>query len=175
MYYRVGGFKVSRGTLPAGDQGTRTTLDLMKRLAQQGAREVEVQAAAVDIVRQAGVRPHDHMAELMALYRFVRDRVHFVNDPVGVEKLQGPRFTLEHMAGDCDDKATLLSALIMAIGIPARLRYRVVAANPRTRAFSHVYTVANLGGRDIALDPTYQGTPMGAEPAPARRLADFAL
>jgi len=173
VYYRVGGYKVSRGTLPSGDAGTRKTLGLMRQLALDGARQPEVQAAAVSIVRQAGAPPHDHMAELIALYRFVRDQVRFTDDPVNVEKLQGPRYTLEVLSGDCDDRATLLASLARSIGIPADLRFRVVAANPRNRAYSHVYVMARLRGRDIALDPTYPENQPGREYSRGSRVGDY--
>ena len=43
-------------------------------------------------------------------------------------------------------------------------RFRVIAANPRTPAsFSHVYVVARLFGRDIAMDPTYRSNALGYE------------
>lgn len=160
VYMRTGGFKVTRGQLAGGDRGTGQTLGIMRRLAHSGSREVEVRVAAVEALRRAGVAPHDHAGEVSALFEFVRDGIHFVNDIAGVETLQGPRATLEIGAGDCDDKATLLSGLLRAIGIPTS--FRVVAANRRAPSrFSHVYVVAHLPGRDIPLDPTYQRTPPG--------------
>lgn len=132
----------------------------MRRLTHQGMREVEVQSAAMEILRRAGVRPHDHRGEVAALFQFVRDRIRFVNDVAGVETLRGPRATLTMGGGDCDDKATLLASLLGAVGI--RSSFRVVAVNGSDPGrFSHVYVVAHLGKRDIPLDPTYQGTPVG--------------
>jgi transglutaminase-like putative cysteine protease len=170
VYERVGGFKVTRGTLPRGDAGTRKTVAIMQRLAHEGSNDLEVREAAIDIVRQAGVPSHDRYGELRALYVFVRDRIRFTNDILGVETLQGARYTLSVRAGDCDDRAVLLSALAMSIGIPAMLSFRVIAVNPsRPRSFSHVYVVARLKGRRIALDPTYENNPLGWEyPSPFR-------
>lgn len=165
---RIGGFKVTRGRLADGDRGTAQTLEIMRGLVHRGSREIEVRAAAIEVIRSAGVRPHDHLGEVEALFRFVRDRVHFVNDIAGVETLQGPRATLSIGAGDCDDKATLLASLLGTIGIPSS--FKVVGANLRSPGrFSHVYLVAHVGGRNIPLDPTYAGTPPGWQiPRPSR-------
>lgn len=114
----------------------------------------------MEALRNSGVRPHDHRGEAVALFRFVRDRIRFVNDPVGIETLRGPRATLELGGGDCDDKATLLASLLGAVGIPSS--FRVVAADRATpHAFSHVYVVAHVAGKDLPLDPTYPRTPPG--------------
>lgn len=168
VYLRTGGFKVTRGQLSGGDRGTAQTLGIMRALAHNGSRELEVRAAAIEAIRRAGVAPHDHLGEVRALYSYVRDGIHFVNDIAGVETLQGPRATLELGAGDCDDKATLLSGLLRAVGIPTS--FRVVAVNRRDPSkFSHVYVVAHVGGRNIPLDPTYARTPPGWEiPSPYR-------
>lgn len=167
MYLRNGGFKVTRGNLADGDRGTAQTLGIMRGLVHKGSRALEVRTAAIEAIR--GVRPHDHQGEARALFRFVRDRIHFVNDVAGVETLQGARATLSIGAGDCDDKATLLASLLGAIGIPSS--FRVVAANRRAPGtFSHVYVVAHVGGRDLPLDPTYAHTPPGWQvPGPLRR------
>lgn len=176
MYERIGGFRVSRGPLPFGDRGVKKTLGLMRRLVHEGSRQVEVREAAIDVVRQAGVRPHDTLGELGALYRFVRDRVHFIGDIAGVETLQGPRYTLHAGAGDCDDRAVLLGALARSIGLPVDLKFRVIGADRRRPGrFSHVYAVARLRGREIALDPTYDSSPMGFEYARPSRVMDVPI
>jgi hypothetical protein len=175
VYRPIEGFQVTRGRLPGGDAGTKKTLALMRRLALEGSRNMEVREAAIGVLRQAGVQPHDHRAETETLFRFVRDQVRFTGDIVGVETLQSPRYTLRVMAGDCDDRATLLAALMRSVGIPADLNFRVVAANPRTPGrFSHVYVTARMGGKTIALDPTYPSNRPGFEP-PHSRVGDFRL
>lgn len=152
---------VWRGRLKAGRAGTRQTLEIMRGLVRQGRSDVRVRETAVQIVRGAGIPGHDFARELATLFAFVRDRIRFTRDPVGVELLQGARYTLERGAGDCDDKATLLAALLESIGHPAELRFRAIGVRPGSPQFSHVYVVARLGGREIPLDPTYAGTPVG--------------
>jgi len=134
---------------------------------------MEVRDAAIEVVQRAGLRSHDFVAQLAALFRFVRDRITFVRDIYDVETLQGPLKTLTVGAGDCDDRATLLVALARSIGIPAELRFRVAASDPsRPREFSHVYVVARFGARVFALDPTYPDNPPGYQYPLSTRLAD---
>jgi transglutaminase-like putative cysteine protease len=178
VYERIGGFKVTRGRLPGGDAGTTTTVGLMRRLALEGSRDVEVREAALEALRTAGVRSHDNQSALAALFHFVRDQVMFVGDVAGVETLQSPRYTLHVMAGDCDDRATLLAALVLSIGLtgPSGIKFRVVGADPRNpQRFSHVYLVVRMGGRDVPLDPTYSDNRLGWQLPNPSRLADFGL
>lgn len=168
--------KVLRGRLSPGRAGTVQTLRLMEALAERGARDLRVRELAINLARSAGVRPHDFLGEIAAQYQFVRDRVRFTRDPVGIELLQDPSATLGNLAGDCDDKATLLAALLKSIGHPARLSFRVIGLDPREPAtFGHVYVVARMGAHEIALDPTHAGTPLGWQyPGPVSR-GDFPL
>lgn len=143
----------------------------MQSLAVEGSKDVEVRDAAVSIIQRAGVRSHDTRGQLAALFNHVRDRITFVNDPLGVQVVQSARKTLELGAGNCVQRAIYLVALARAIGIQAALKFRVVASDPRRPgSFSHVYVVANLAGRSIPLDPTYPSNRIGWQvPGPFRR------
>lgn len=171
MYELGGGSRqVTRGRLPAGDAGTRRTLEMMRSLAAEGSKDVRVRETAIAILRSAQARAHDNVAELRALFQFVRDRIRFTSDILGVETLQGPAYTLRVMAGDCDDRATLLVALARSVGLPVDLSFKVVATNARAPGrFSHVYVVGTVGGKRIAMDPTYGDNRLGWEhPHPFR-------
>jgi hypothetical protein len=174
VYETVSGYRITTGKLPSGDAGTTKTLGIMAQLAQAGALRREVREMAMDVVRNAGTAPHDSLGELAALFAFVRDQVRFTGDIVGVETLQAPHYTLHVMAGDCDDRAVLLVAMARSIGLPANLRFRVIGANPRhPGVFSHVYVVANIKGKDIALDPTYPSSRMGWQHPSPSRIGDY--
>lgn len=165
-----------RGQLPPGRAGTVATIQIMRELVSEGAKDMTIRDAAVEIVRRAGVAGHDFAGEVRALFEFVRDRVRFTRDPVRVELLQRASTTLAKRAGDCDDKAILLASLLRAIGHVTAFRFRVVGADPRApRIPSHVYLVARVAGRDVAMDPTYPGTPLGWQLPRAALLEDFAL
>ena len=176
VYEFNGRFQALSGTLPSGDRGTQRTLEYMQAMAVEGAKQMVVRETAINVVRAAGAPEHNLLAQLGALFRFVRDSVMFIGDVAGVETLQSPRYTLHVMAGDCDDRATLMVALARSIGIPTSLKFRVIAANPKfPRSFSHVYVVARVNGKDIALDPTYHQNALGFEYPGAFRTGDFAL
>jgi transglutaminase-like putative cysteine protease len=148
----------------------------MQSFASAGSKDLEVRAAAIEALDRYGAREHDPRAALGAVFRYVRDRIRFVSDPVGTQAVQSPRATLELGAGNCAQRATLLAAMARSIGIPAEMRFRVIAANrARPRDFSHVYVVARLGGRDVALDPTYRTNPVGYEYPRHTRMGDFYL
>lgn len=154
---------VSTTVLRGGDPGVRDTLDNMRRLADYGSRDPQVRGAVLGAIRDSGVIPHDIPGQVNAWYRFVRDRITFVNDPVGAEYLQAPSETLRIAGGDCDDRAILLAAGLRGIGVPAA--FKVTASDrSRPRTMSHVYVVANLLGRPLALDPTYPMNRPGSEP-----------
>ncbi len=176
MYERIGGFTVRRMLLPAGDAGTRMTLGHMQQLAIAGSKDLEVRSAAIQALDRYGAPAHEPFAALGAIYRFVRDSIRFVPDPVGTQAVQSPRATLELRAGNCAQRATLLASLARSIGIPAALKFRVIAANSRfPRAFSHVYLIANVRGKQVALDPTYRQIPAGFEYPRPSRVGDFQL
>ncbi|MBN1625224.1 MAG: transglutaminase domain-containing protein, partial [Deltaproteobacteria bacterium] len=63
---------------------------------------------------------------------------------------------LETKAGDCNEHATLLTALLRASGIPARLAVGLVYN--RGRFYYHAWTEAYLGGW-ISMDPTLNQMP----------------
>lgn len=164
MYELAGGPVARIGKLSSGDRGTAETLSIMRRFANAGSRNVTVRDTAIHVVAQEPGAQHNPLAQLEALFRFVRDRIAFIGDVRGVETLQTPEKTLEVGAGDCDDRATLLVAMARSIGIPAQFDFCVIAANPiRPRAFSHVYVIATIGGKRIALDPTYRSNAPGYE------------
>lgn len=148
------------------------TLEHMRRYAIDGSRTIEVRRAAIQALDRFGTPAHNPRAAIHAVYRFIQDRIRFVPDPVGTQAIQSPRATLSFGAGNCAQRATLLAAMLMAIGIPARLQFRVIGANPsQPHLFSHVYVVA--GG--IPLDPTYPNNPVGFEYPNPSRVGDFDL
>lgn len=157
-------------TIPPGVKGTRAVLSIMERLANQGARDVKVRAQAIEILRQSRAAAHDTLAELRAIFEWVRDHVRYTRDVVNLETLQTPDRTLAWRAGDCDDMSTLIVALARSVGLPARFSFRSIATGPARRGYSHVYAVARVGPHVVAMDPIYQGTPFGWEyPTPTLR------
>jgi transglutaminase-like putative cysteine protease len=147
--------------LPDGVAGVRETLKIMSALARDGKKKLPIRLAAMAVVQD--LQQRDWAGEVQSLFNFVRDRIRFVGDINRVETLQDPARTLQLRAGDCDDKSTLLAAMLESIGHPARFH----AVGFRPGKFSHVYVETIVGRRWLGLDPT--------EPWPAGRTTDRAV
>lgn len=148
-----------QSSLPAGDNpAARETVRVMARFARRWSRD----AVVLRLARQ--------MSSAADAFYWVSNRVRFVADPVDVELLRSPgRLLVE--GGDCDDKATLLAALLIAQGV--RVRFRLVCADRgQPGRLSHVYVLALLDGAWVPLDPTYPGTPYGVAPHPGNGCAE---
>jgi hypothetical protein len=152
--------------LRSGDAGTDDTVRAMESVVKAALTDLQVRDTAVRVVARAGVRPKNYVGEVNAIFQFVRDRVRYVKDPVGVELVHSPTEVLKRMAGDCDDKAVVLSALLQAVG--HKTRFEVVAVRPGE--FHHVTVRVLLGGKWVPLDPTIeQATPGWEHPRIIRR------
>jgi transglutaminase-like putative cysteine protease len=152
-------------SLPEGVDAVRATLRLMVKLARTYRADVGIIETAQRVT--AGLPSKDYRGEIRALHVYVRDRVRYVRDPRGVEKVQSPKRTLEIGSGDCDDKATLLAALLESIGFATRY----VGLGFNDGPYSHVILEVRLGTRWEPLETTVAGAEAGwAPPNPTRRM-----
>ncbi len=145
------------------DSATRKTLKLAQVFADgaEGARNPIVRAAALRIVQSVPSR--DHRGEIQALFDWQRRAIAFRGEKG--ETLQTPLVTLRLRAGDCDDHATLLAALLQALGYSTR--FTTVAGDPRHAGeFSHVYLEVRdkAEGGWIPLDTTVPRARPGWQP-----------
>lgn len=161
-------FSLSNGaffrTIDDGIRGTEQTLVEMKRLIITGARDPVV---INETRRVVGYIPEkDYKKEIDAIFGYVQNRVRYTKDVVGVETLTTPRRMIQQIQtqgftyGDCDDKISLLGAMLESIGHPVRL---IVTSQSPTREFQHVYLEVKLGERWISLDPTKRDVSSGWE------------
>lgn len=148
------------GELPPGEPGTQATLQLMRRLVVQYKRSSSIREAALSLLQ--GVRPKDWRGEINAIFTFVRDHIRYTKDIHGMETLQTPPVTMDLSAGDCDDKSTLLAAMLESVGHPTRF---VAVGYRAPGSYSHVYVETRLGSGWIPLDAT-MSEPMGWKPRP---------
>jgi hypothetical protein len=128
----------------------------MARLARAGSRKLEIRNKAVEIttagfLNGTGLRQKDFDGEARRLLEFTRDDIRYVRDIAGVETLHDPVTLLKLGAGDCDDKAILLAALLMSVGHD-QLRYVAIALEPGQ--FSHVWLQDRIYDRWVDLEPT---------------------
>ena len=138
------------------------TVKHISDLIRKGAKDFHVRQTAIDILLQREVKPKDYLGEIKALFEWVQRHVRYIKDPFRVEVLHSAKRLLELRAGDCDDMAILLGAMLEAIGHPVRL----VLTGPdplRQDLFSHIYLEVSHKGRWIPLDATMPH-PMGWAP-----------
>lgn len=143
--------------LANGTTGIYQTLAAMRQMVNHCKTDPQIRQAATSTVFLTPEK--DEIAEVRAVFEFVRDRIRYVKDIYGVETLSTPDKTLEGMIGDCDDQTTLLAAMLEAIGYPTRF----VIAGYSGRDFEHVYLQVWIQGHWISLDPT-EHHPLGWEP-----------
>jgi hypothetical protein len=174
-YAKTWGPPVQYVKIPGGEAGTVATLKIMKGLVlgRWGHRNPEVVMLAKKIV--AGVSPgpsKDYRSMAKAILDFMRTHVKYELDPAGLEYVQTPHYTLlVSGSGDCDDMATGVAGLSMALGF--RAGFRTVKGDPgRPKQWSHVYPVIGVPdkGKTIWLtaDATQADSYIGWDPPEAK-------
>lgn len=153
--------------LLSGDAGVAQTIELMKRLIDEGVKDPVINRYAIDSLRNSQAQQHDPLSAARAIFDTVSANFFFVNDPVGPsgakETLRPPRATLELKAGDCDDFTVLICSLLGTIGIGTRIV--TVASDPRDpQQFTHVYPEADIDGQWIPVDAARPGAQFGLSP-----------
>lgn len=158
--------RVRVAQIGTGSRGTVETLRVMAQLARDGARDPRVVSVARAIVRDLPSK--DRPGELRALFGYVKKHVRYVQDPHGLEWVQTPfRTLLVDGGGDCDDHATLVVALALALGHAGA--FRVVRADrAHPGEFTHVYPLVGYRRGDKTLwwaaDTTQRESVLGWEP-----------
>jgi transglutaminase-like putative cysteine protease len=97
-----------------------------------------------------GLPQKDFTGEARRLFEFVRDQIRYVKDIDGVETLHPADWVLQIQAGDCDDKAILLAALLLSIGHTPRF----IAVSFAPGEFSHVWVQDYLNDAWVDLETT---------------------
>jgi transglutaminase-like putative cysteine protease/tetratricopeptide (TPR) repeat protein len=104
--------------------------------------------------------------KVRAIYEYVSTQVRYIGVAFGVGRYQPHQAVdvLHNQYGDCKDKATLLSAMLAAAGVPsdaaligAGIRFNEAVPSPAS--FNHLITHLNLNGQDIWLDSTEEVAP----------------
>lgn len=139
-------------THPDGFAHTQATIAKMAQLATAGSHTFALVALARSIVHDVPSR--DYRGEMQALYLWVREHVRYRKDPVGLEWVQTPERTIRERAGDCDDMATLLAALVGSVGH----EWRFVTVGPAPRVQGHIAVQAfdSRGKQWVTLDPVME-------------------
>lgn len=137
---------------PDGFAHTRATIAKMAPLATSSSHSFPIVALARSIVHD--VPPRDYRGEMQRLYVWTREHVRYRKDPVGLEWLQSPERTIKERAGDCDDLATLLAALVGALG--HEWRFITVGPAPTVQAHIAVQAFDARAKQWVTLDPVLE-------------------
>lgn len=146
--YRRTATRQNELALAGGTQGIADTLRYMNQAVDQYKTHPQIRELALQLTR--GLQQKDYAGEAQRLFDYVQKRIRYVRDINGVETLQTPLKTLEYGAGDCDDKAILLSTLLQAIGHESRF----IAIGTKPGTLSHVAVEDRINGNWVNLETT---------------------
>lgn len=68
-----------------------------------------------------GFKENRQMIQCFAVFKEIRNKWNYVNDPKGQEYIATASESVQHLSGDCDDHAIFMSACIRAIGGTPRI------------------------------------------------------
>ena len=104
--------------------------------------------------------------KVRAIYEYVSTQVRYIGVAFGIGRYQPHEAidVLHNQYGDCKDKATLLSAMLAAAGVPSDAALigagvRFNEAVPSPGSFNHLITHLKLNGQDVWLDSTEEVAP----------------
>lgn len=158
----------------------RQALQKLAELTEKSVGEPLVRQVALQIIRSCSSR--DDHCELEAIFNAVKygdpaikalkKGFKYVADPVIMDYFVAPRASLESCevgacGGDCDDHASLISALAATLGFTVGLR--AWGSGKRGEDYVHVYAVVALPKRppftkEVGLDTTVDDSNVGWEP-----------
>lgn len=144
--------------ISGGRSGVRATLAAMSKIVKQYKKTREIRELALSIV--ANVPAKNWLAEVNAIYQFVKHNIRYVKDIKGVETLHSPIQLLRLRQGDCDDMSILSACLLEALGHPTR--FCAVGINGGN--FSHVFAQTKVAGKWVTLECTMANFALGQSP-----------
>jgi transglutaminase-like putative cysteine protease len=132
-------------------------------------RDLSVRLTTRGFLSGQGLKQKDFSGEVCRLTEFVRDDIRYVGDIDDTETLHTAEQVLLQGAGDCDDKALLLAAMLLSIGrSPVRF---VAGAWDKPGEFEHVWLQWHDGARWVDLETT-EPLPCG-QSVDTRNAVDF--
>jgi hypothetical protein len=176
---------ISRVTSPDGRTMTvyRGKVDIDGRLfliEQQVAKALkDPRTRTLATAVTASCARDDQECAARKVFEYVHKNVKYVSDPSfimhedgkleAIDMYNGANYTLSTKAGDCGNKDVVIGALLGSIGV--RTFSRAAAYEPGG-PYRHVYRMAKINGRPVALDTTLQPAIYGRE-VPAVKIFDF--
>lgn len=154
---------------PAGKKGALLSLDECAKRAWAARMSPRLRAWASQVIDKVGVSRGSRRQKAQALLAEFRAKVPYLPDPVMGEFMAKPEQTLCLdegglciVGGDCDDQAISMAAIMMTLGIPAK----IVGSShrPPRDVPTHVYMAFEDDLGDwVRMDPTSK-LPVGKAP-----------
>lgn len=143
--------------IPNGTAGSIATMRAMRHLVRDAVRDPQQQIRETALRILRGVNSFSDQAR--ALQQWVQSHIEYRRDPPDVELVQTPQVTLQLRAGDCDDHAALIAALLQSTGHPTQF----IAVGLNGAPLSHVLTQTLIGTSWVAVE-TIEPKPLGWMP-----------
>jgi hypothetical protein len=127
-----------RVPLAAGQARPFHDAEKLRGLVERSVPDVRKEAVRMATAHftTVSVAPNEHtLVQSFSIFKEVNSRWRYVSDVKGGEYFASPMESLDLMAGDCDDHAVLMAALIKSIGGEVRL----------VRTVGHVYPELRVG------------------------------
>jgi len=153
-------------TIPSGEAGTDRTVGRIMSLVDESLTSPIVRLQALSILKSDRHTQKGARAVARALYLWVRNNIRFIADPSDLETVQSPEVTLRLRAGDCDDHAGLMAALLKSVGID--VRFKVLGQDAED--FQHIYVEALVDGQWLPYDTTTKSAFMQPPTMPAQKV-----
>ena len=99
------------------------------------------------------LRGANDLDTLRNVYHFVRQNIRYVRDPENEEIIKTPGCTLAEGKGDCKSMTILTGSLLRGLGYT--FSYRVAFYDRRYPQQGHIYSVVDLDGQHIIIDPVH--------------------
>jgi tetratricopeptide (TPR) repeat protein len=129
---------------------------------ERAAPDDEIKAKVAELT--AGKTTEEE--KVRAVYAYVSAQIRYVGVAFGVGRFQPHEAAdvLHNQYGDCKDKATLLTAMLGALGLPSDAvligdGVRFNEAVPSPASFNHLITRVRIGGNEVWLDATQEVAP----------------
>lgn len=154
---------------PAGKKGALLSLDECAKRAWEARKSPRLRSWATKELDKAGTSRGSRRQKAQTLLAAFREKVPYIADPVMTEFMAKPEQTLCLdegglciVGGDCDDQAISMAAIMMVLGIPAK----IVGSShrPPRDVPTHVYMAFEDDmGEWVRMDPTSK-LPVGKAP-----------
>lgn len=116
---------------------------LLRKLIYEDINHPKVRILAQQITKGLNT----NLGKSRAIYKWIKQNIHYVHDPDGLDVYTRPSRTIELGRGDCDDASSLFATLSGIVGIPVKLK--VITQDKKV--WSHIYPLA-LNGKWLPYD-----------------------